>query len=37
MGMALPLPMLSALHSGTFLSRSASAPFRDWKRRDGGR
>lgn len=36
MGMARPLPILSALHSGTFLSRSGSAPFRDWKRRDTG-
>lgn len=36
MGMARPLPMLSALHSGTFLSRSGSAPFRDCKRRDTG-
>lgn len=36
MGMARPLPILSALHSGTFFSRSGSAPFRDWKRRDTG-
>lgn len=34
MGMARPLPMESALQSGVFFSRSMSAPFRDWKRRD---
>lgn len=34
MGMARPLPMLSTLHSAAFFSRSRSAPFRDWKRKE---
>lgn len=31
-GMALPLPTLSDLHSGALFSLSTSAPLRDWKR-----
>lgn len=34
MGMARPLPILSILHSAAFFSRSKSAPFRDWKRKE---
>lgn len=33
-GMARPLPILSTLHSVAFFSRSKSAPFRDWKRKE---